>query len=461
VTLVALVLSAAESAKAANPIRITPHAHSAVRNHVAIRVRVSPTIEAKAVTAFVDGRRIGIDRRRPFAWAGRRAWNTRKVKNGLHRLRFVIRRKGRPSIVRTSLVRVANLNGRARPPVVAAPIAPPSLGVPPDGLARACPAIGLHMDLTWNGDPQQRRQAIRGASVVGAAVSRNSLLWHLIEPVQGQRDWARVDAVVSELEAAGIEPLLVLYGSPTWASGADPSSPDAYLEVPGEPAAFNRWLERYEDFVSEAAARYRGRVQKWEVWNEPNEHYTWKPAPDMDQFARFYAGIRDSILRENPSADVALGGLAGITAGGLTDVNGLDFLRGMLARGVPLDAVAIHPYAGRQQAPDVTIRYDNSFTDVAKVHDLLESAGLEIPIWITEWGWKSDVVGQQMQAQYVARSLDMIVNDYPFVTLATYFIDHDRQVRYTQGLFDVSGRPKPAASEFALRATASSQRCRP
>ena len=38
---------------------------------------------------------------------------------------------------------------------------------------------------------------------------------------------------------------------------------------------------------------------------------------------------------------------------------------------------------------------------------------------------------------------------YPYVTVATYFLDYDRGTMYQQGLFDSSFRPKPAAAAFS------------
>src|SRR5690606_31832054 len=78
--------------------------------------------------------------------------------------------------------------------------------------------IGLHMDLHWDGHAWRREQAIQAAKQVGARVSRSSFLWHLIEPSRGNRNWSRMDAVVNELVAAGLEPLFAFYGSPSWAN---------------------------------------------------------------------------------------------------------------------------------------------------------------------------------------------------------------------------------------------------
>ena len=100
--------------------------------------------------------------------------------------------------------------------------------------------FGVHQDLTWDGSPDRRKAAIAAAQMIGARISRSSLLWHLIEPRQGQRDWSRVDSVLAELDRAGVAPLFVVYGSPAWANGVADTVPDHWAYVPTGDSAFQR-----------------------------------------------------------------------------------------------------------------------------------------------------------------------------------------------------------------------------
>jgi len=43
----------------------------------------------------------------------------------------------------------------------------------------------------------------------------------------------------------------------------------------------------------------------------------------------------------------------------------------------------------------------------------------------------------------------MIRDDYPYVTLATVFLDHDRPPQYLSGLLRGDLSPKPAGEDFA------------
>ena len=111
--------------------------------------------------------------------------------------------------------------------------------------------------------------------------------------------------------------------------------------------------------------------------------------------------------------------------------------------------MAIHPYAGQGQSPDAHVAWENNFDDIAMIRQHLVRAGKPVPIWVTEWGWSSTAVGPAKQATYVGKSLDLLRTTYPYVTVATYFLDYDRGTMYQQGLFDSSFRPKPAAAAFS------------
>ena len=305
---------------------------------------------------------------------------------------------------------------------------------------------GLHMDQTYNGTASVRAAAIAAARSLEADVSRNSLNWAYIEPQRAQMDWRIPDAVVDDLNAAGIEPLLVLVGSPSWATGVPTTRHGYEFHVPTDELAFTNWLEAYRLWAREAALRYRGRVRLWELWNEPNEVYFWKPQPNVERYARWYTAVHQVIKEVDPEAEVAMGGLAGLVAG--CCITGRDFLRGLWKLGVRPEIVNIHPYALKDQAPDQLIVGEGNFGDIASIRELMIAHGEGgAKLWVTEWGWRSSVVGETKQASYVSQSLALLDSLYTYVTLATYFIDSDRG-GYTQGLFRSDFTPKAASHVF-------------
>jgi hypothetical protein len=150
-----------------------------------------------------------------------------------------------------------------------APTPTPAVTPTPEPTPSSTCQYGVHMDLTWEGYAWRRAKAIQAVhDVLHAQISRNSLLWHQVESARGVRYWSCTDAVVAELTSAGVEPLFVIYGSPSWASGTPESTSEYYLYVPREEGAFAAWLADYVSFVKDAVTRYQGRVRKWEIGNE-------------------------------------------------------------------------------------------------------------------------------------------------------------------------------------------------
>lgn len=303
--------------------------------------------------------------------------------------------------------------------------------------------LGLHMDITWYNDPLLRANSISKAQSVSSKVSRNSFLWHLIEPTKNVYDWSVPDSVVNELLKAGIEPLFCIYGSPTWANGVPSSTNNHYLYVPTDETQFALWLKNYEAFVKAAVERYAGKVKKWELWNEQNECSFWLPrAKTADPYIRWFQTIQSAIKNIDPTAEVALGGLSAI------QYTGKQFLTAMYAKNIFPDIVAIHPYSA--SAPnDYQPGPEGNFDDISTIRDLMLKYGQgNKKLWVTEWGWSTSKIPEQTQAEWLRISLDMLKNQYSYVSLATYFTDVDKPPNLNHGLFDGAFQPKPAALVF-------------
>ncbi len=97
--------------------------------------------------------------------------------------------------------------------------------------------------------------------------------WPQLEPKRGEFHFDRLDHYVDWATANGVEVLLPLGLSPTWAS-ARPQEPSAYGKVAGfgagyaaEPADIEDWRQ----YVRAVVQRYKGRIRYYELWNEVTE----------------------------------------------------------------------------------------------------------------------------------------------------------------------------------------------
>jgi chitinase len=301
---------------------------------------------------------------------------------------------------------------------------------------------GAHMDLHYQGDPTFRTKMFQAAKALGIQFGRHTILWEVVEATQGTYNWSRLDSVVNESIANGIEVLLVFHSSPTWANGGD--NPQW---IPQDQAAFDTWVTRYTNFAAAAAARYKDRVKKWEIGNEMNDIGFWKPVVSVPKYIQWYKSMRSAILAADPTAQIASGGTTGFPSGQGGSFTGWGFLEEMYKAGVFPDIVAFHPYTYPDHDPTITQLYTSNFTDLKIMHDMMVKYGQgNKPLWNTEWGWY--VSNEAQQADWLHKSLNMTKRDYPFVKMSTFFMLAQGGSFPNSGLVRQDWSVKPAGTTF-------------
>lgn len=265
---------------------------------------------------------------------------------------------------------------------LAAPLGAPADAARPTGLppAVASGKYGVNQDLVWD-PPQQVDTEIRMMRSAGVQWLRLPLRWNWLEPEPGRYRWDRVDSVVERAAAARLKLLVVLGGTPAWSSGAT-----GHLAMDGHRDAFAPTGDsEFADYVYRVVQRFHGRVQAYELFNEPNSPNHWQPSPDAARFAELLCAGYRAARQADPHSVIVAGGLNG---NGLSQgpPGSRNFLKAIYAGqgGRCFDVLAIHPFAhpteqglaGLQAWVDETRRYMSAWHD-----------GREL--WLTEVGWSS------------------------------------------------------------------------
>ncbi|MDI7276917.1 MAG: cellulase family glycosylhydrolase, partial [Anaerolineae bacterium] len=224
--------------------------------------------------------------------------------------------------------------------------------------------------------------------------------WFRYNPGPGQYDWGRLDAIVDACSARGIKVLFSVVKAPAWARPGDDDR-----SVPGPPADPNT----YAEFVRQMAARYKGRVQAYEIWNEQNLWYEWGGRGGRLSAARYVELLRaayHAIKSVDPGA-VVISGAPTPTGWNDGDVAIDDqlYLRQMYDAGLRsvCDAVGAHP-SGYNNPPDADWRtWSDPSTGQAKGHPswffrstmegyrniMIQYGDSQKRIIPTEFGWAS------------------------------------------------------------------------
>ncbi len=266
--------------------------------------------------------------------------------------------------------------------------------------------VGLSSHLEWRDDEvSEARRAFEIArwTEIGARLIRRDLNWSILEPVRGEFDFTLADRTVAAAESVGGEATgLLVYGN-AWAS----ESSDDTATPPDDPADFG-------DYSAAVAERYRSRIRRYEVWNEPNAGIRfWKPEEDPEAYGTLLIEAADRVHEVDPDALVSFGGLFHppmfMTTPGPVFLDQVFDAHPGLAEHI--DAVAFHPYRYPFTAPEEEETHESLVDSTCGLYEQLEArGGGDLELWITELGWHTAPeafvtgVSEAEQAAYLVRS---------------------------------------------------------
>ncbi|MBM4436611.1 MAG: O-antigen ligase family protein [Actinobacteria bacterium] len=267
----------------------------------------------------------------------------------------------------------------------------------PDAIRFAdAPAIGANTFLHREPDPakvHRELEALRGA---GIGLIRQEFQWTEIEPLgkgrfvdgQGADTWSKYDRIVAAAQATGIEILARLDRPPAWATpGFDPAASPAVQTPPAN-------LDDFADFAAALAARYRGRVRYYQIWNEPNLFGEWgRRPPDPGAYLAMLRRASERIRAANPEAVIVLAGLAPTIETGPENLSDLLYLRRLYELGAKgaFDVAASMSYGLFTGPDDLQIHpLRTNFPRAVLWREVMTEFGdTATPIWAAEYGWMS------------------------------------------------------------------------
>jgi hypothetical protein len=116
--------------------------------------------------------------------------------------------------------------------------------------------------------------------------------WAKTEKAKGVFDYAWLDHVIFDMAAQGVEPWMCLcYGNPIYEGGGEP-------QIKGRVPSSEVGLAAWATWVRKTVDRYKGQIDEWEVWNEPN--YGIEPA----DYARLLVLTSETVKSVQPNATI-------------------------------------------------------------------------------------------------------------------------------------------------------------
>jgi hypothetical protein len=291
-------------------------------------------------------------------------------------------------------------------------------------------------------------------------------------------DWSDVDRAIDQAAANGLRVQLTLLGPvPAWASARH-----------GKPSNFKPNPRLFAQYARAAAQHFKGRVDRYSIWNEPNYSSWLNPhvsAPQ--QYRKLYIGAYKGIKSVDPTAQVLLGetspiGRSGVASSPLTFLRQItcskpDYTAAKNCEPLRLDGYAHHPYtllSGTAYGPyfpgltndDVTtgslVRLDQALDKLQQRGALINTGGGTNPVrspislYLTEYGFyargktSTTTLPENQRAAYLRKGFQLAMKD-PRVKLVVQYLLAPQSPLYS---FDTSLVEKDGTPDDAFTALA-------
>jgi hypothetical protein len=291
----------------------------------------------------------------------------------------------------------------------------------------------------------------------GVGWERIIFYWSELER-DGPDDWNEFHAPLARIDreiAGGREVVGLIQDTPAWATDGLPGvgvPRGLYLPVddPG-----NLWAS----FIREVVSLYRGRVDRWIIWNEPDIGLDDYGAQWQGSVADYYQLLKVAYLaahQANPDVQIHLGGL--------TYWHNPNYLHELLAIASQDSTAADHGYYFDVVSVHIYFKPDTTLDILAALQSALDDYGLEKPIWVNETNappyndpaqeWDDPVffATQEMQASYLIQEFALaLALGAERVEVYKWIDEPPRPPGFEPyGLLRTGGEPRPAYYAFLV-----------
>lgn len=194
------------------------------------------------------------------------------------------------------------------------------------------PDFGIQAFLYWRSEVAKRDLQL--INDIKFKWVKQQFSWRDIEGAgKGVYDWTSADRMMDQIDEHGLNVIARVDLQPEWAGGGFPEigPPDDYQD--------------YVDFVSALATRYKGRIDAYQIWNEPNLAREWgNRPPNPANYTELLRRSYEAIKAVDPAAIVISAGLAPTTRWDDVAMPDTVFVQGMYDAGAQpyFDALGVH-----------------------------------------------------------------------------------------------------------------------
>lgn len=298
---------------------------------------------------------------------------------------------------------------------------------------------GINTFLEQEVEPIKRERQVRLISTAGFHWLRQEFPWYDIE-IHGKGDfedrrfdphrsaWEKYDHIVELSEEYNLEIIARLSSPPDWAHDNDKSQ-GAFAP----PKDFGD----FADYAAAVVEHYKGRINHFQVWNEPNIYPEWgEQSVDPEAYTELLCATYKAIKVANRQAIVLSGALAPTSELTGRNLNDFIFLQRMYSAGAAdcFDVMSMQGYGLWSGPTDhrmrpVVINYGrNQF-----IRDIMVQNGdAHKAIWISEMNWNAvppssglppnyGRVTLEQQARWAPLAYERARSDWPWIGVINFW----------------------------------------
>jgi len=285
------------------------------------------------------------------------------------------------------------------------------------------PDYGVQVFLFWRDEVADRD--LRLVKEAGFRWVKQEFAWREIEGAgPGIYDWSYSDRLMDQVDVRGLNMIARVGVQPEWAGGNYPDigPPDDYQD--------------FMNFLGALVIRYQGRVDAYQIWNEPNLSREWGGRPPSPaEYAEMLKMAYQTVKAIDPDATVISAGMAPTTRWDDVAMPDTVFIQGMYDAGAApyFDLLGAHGAGYKvspETSPDVVAsdpalnNHDPSSEELKRIYCfrhvedvravMLANGDGDKRIALLEFGWTTDprsdspyrwhAVTDGQQADYLVRA---------------------------------------------------------
>ncbi len=183
-------------------------------------------------------------------------------------------------------------------------------------------------------------------------------------------NWKLIDGYISNLQTAGIKPILQIAFTPAWLQpNPNPCGAGNY-SVP--PTDLNAWAQIAAAYVAHMDAKFPGFVQDYEIWNEPDAGSLCTSKNHLQTYISIYAAAAP-VMKQQAAADGVSIRIGGPALASATATNWITTLLSTSTTAPYVDFVSYHQYLFGQQ--NLNVSWDN-YTGYSSVYQRTQDPAL-------------------------------------------------------------------------------------